>query len=290
MTKSKSNTITVESTKITIFQHGKNDFISLTDMAKGRPGVGTPKDHIRNWMRNRNTVEFLGLWESIHNPNFKGVEFDTFRKQAGLNSFNLTPKLWTESTDAIGIISKSGKNGGTYAHKDIAFEFGVWISPKFKILLIKEFQRLKEIEYSQLKQQWDYSRFLAKANYKIHTDAIKDVLVPISTLPDPMKGIVYADEAELLNVALFDRTSKDWRESNPEKAKKGENIRDYATVAQLTVLANLESYNAILVRKNVSAEDRLKELRNLAITQLKTISSSQYALGPDEQELPRLAE
>lgn len=290
MTKSKSNTITVESTKITIFQHGKNDFISLTDMAKGRPGVGAPKDHIRNWMRNRNTVEFLGLWESIHNPNFKGVEFDTFRKQAGLNSFNLTPKLWTESTDAIGIISKSGKNGGTYAHKDIAFEFGVWISPKFKILLIKEFQRLKEIEYSQLKQQWDYSRFLAKANYKIHTDAIKDVLVPISTLPDHMKGIVYADEAELLNVALFDRTSKDWRESNPEKAKKGENIRDYATVAQLTVLANLESYNAILVRKNIPAEERLKELRNLAIAQLKTISSSQYALGPDEKELPSLIE
>ena len=287
MSKNKPNIITVDSNQIRIISVGNDDYVSLTDMARSKEWDMEPRHTISRWMSNRNTVEFLCIWEELHNQNSNRTEFDTVRKNAGLNSFTLTPKKWIELGNAVGIVSKAGKYGGTYAHRDIAFEFGIWISPRFKLLFIKEFQRLKESENKQLNKEWSYARFLAKANYKIHTDAIKDVLLPISPLPDNMKGIVYADEAELLNVALFDMTSKEWRMNNPDKAKKNENIRDYATVAQLTVLANLESYNAILVQKNISTEERLKELRKLAITQLKTISSSKYALSPNSKSLQK---
>jgi len=198
-----TSVITVDSSPITIISDGDNDFISLTDMAKSKDWEVEPRYTITRWMSNRNTLEFLSIWEELHNPSFKRNESVAVKKDAGLNSFNLSPKRWIESTRAIGIKSKAGKYGGTYAHKDIAFEFGMWISPRFKLLLIKEFQRLKESESKRLNQHWNYSRFLAKANYKIHTDAIKDVLVPLSVLPENLRGIVYADEAELLNMALF---------------------------------------------------------------------------------------
>jgi hypothetical protein len=197
-------------------------------------------DHIRNWMRNRNTIEFLGLWEQLNNPNFKSVEFDTLKKEAGLNSFNLTPKKWVETTNAIGIISKSGRQGGTYAHKDLAFEFGAWISPMFKLLLIKEFQRLKEIETNQFNLEWDVKRILSKANYSIHTDAIKNHIIPTLNVSKDKEWITYADEADVLNVALFGCTAKQWRESNPQLALEGKNMRDLASINQLTVLSNLE--------------------------------------------------
>ena len=207
--------IEVENKLISIVKQDEQDYISLTDMVKGEEG----SDHIRNWMRNRNTVEFIGLWETLNNPNFKPVEFDTFRKQAGLNSFNLTPKKWIEATNAIGLISKSGRYGGTYAHKDLAFEFGSWISPMFKLLLIKEYQRLKEIESNQYNLEWNVKRILSKTNYQIHTDAVKDCILPEKNYDKDKEWLIYAEEADLLNVALFKSTAKDWREVNPDKAK-----------------------------------------------------------------------
>ncbi len=202
--------IKVEDKLISIVKQDKQDYICLTDMVRGEEG----SDHIRNWMRNRNTVEFIGLWETLHNPDFKPVEFDTFRKQAGLNNFNLTPKKWIEKTNAIGIISKSGRYGGTYAHKDLAFEFGAWISPMFKLLLIKEFQRLKEIETNQYNLEWNVKRILSKTNYLIHTDAIKEHIIPKKDYAKSDEWIVYAEEADLLNVAIYDCKAKDWRDAN----------------------------------------------------------------------------
>ncbi|MCX8473491.1 MAG: KilA-N domain-containing protein [Sediminibacterium sp.] len=225
---SKNNIINVQGRDITIQQKGKDDFISLTDMIKGF-GDDTM---IYSWMRNRNTLEFIGIWEELNNPNFKGNEFVTFKTQAGLNSFNLTPRKWIEATNAIGIISKAGRyGGGTFAHKDIAFEFGSWLSPEFKLYLIKEFQRLKEDENDRLKLDWNLQRTLSKVNYKIHTDAIKDNLIP-TALSKEQINFVYADEADLLNVALFAKTAKQWRDQNPNK--KG-NIRDEASLEQLVV-------------------------------------------------------
>jgi len=228
--------IQVEDKQISILLHNEEDYICLTDMVRNKEG----NDHIRNWLRNRNTVEFIGLWEVLHNPNFKGVEFDTFRKQAGLHNFNLTPKKWIKTTNAIGFISKAGRYGGTYAHKDLAFEFGAWISPLFKLLLIKEFQRLKKAESQHLLQEWNVSRMIAKVNYRIHTDAIKENLMPAKLTAKQTK-IIYASEADVLNMALFGKTAKQWRNNNP--GKKG-NIRDYANVTQLVCLSNLENLNA----------------------------------------------
>ncbi len=221
---SKKSNINVENKTISIVQHNEQDYISLTDMVREKEG----NDNIRNWMRNRNTVEFIGLWETLNNPHFKLVEFDTFRKQAGLNSFNLTPKKWIESTGAIGIISKSGRYGGTYAHKDLAFEFGAWISPLFKLLLIKEFQRLKEIESNIYNLGWNVKRILTKTNYTIHTDAVKEYILPNKNYEKDNEWLIFAEEADLLNVALFNCTAKDWREINQEKSSKGLNIRDFA--------------------------------------------------------------
>lgn len=240
------------------------EYICITDIARYKSSTNTD-DLIRNWLRNRNTVEFLGIWEQLNNPEFKPVEFDGFKKLAGLNSFTLTPKQWIESTNAIGIISRAGRYGGTYAQKDIAFEFASWISVEFKLYLIKEFQRLKEQEFAQL--GWDIRRNLAKVNYQIHTDAIKENLIP-DTLTKQQINAVYASEADLLNVALFGITAKQWRDQNP--TAKG-NMRDYANIHQLVCLANLESMNAHYIAEGAPQSERLPKLNALAISQMKVL-------------------
>jgi len=263
----KNRTINVKGTEITIIIHYENDYISLTDMIKSF-GDDTI---IYNWLRNRNTIELLGIWEQIYNPNFKPIEFDRFKTLAGLNSFTLSPKKWIETTNAIGIISKAGRyGGGTFAHRDIAFEFGTWLSPEFKLYLIKEFQRLKEDENDRLKQEWNLQRTLSKINYRIHTDAIKEQLIPQAITKD-QSAFVYASEADLLNVALFGMTAKQWRESN--LGKEG-NIRDHAELEQLVVLTNLESINSVLIRQQIASGERLVKLNEIAITQMKSLLSN----------------
>jgi len=257
----KSKKIDVQGSLVAIIPLDDSDYISLTDIARHKSS-GRSDDLIRNWLRNRNTLEFIGIWEQLNNPNFKPVEFDGFRKQSGLNSFTLTPKQWIEATSAVGIISKAGRYGGTYAHKDIAFEFAAWISVEFKLYLIKEFQRLKEEERRQL--GWDIRRNLAKINYRIHTDAIKENLIP-PELTKQQVSFVYAGEADVLNMALFGMTAKQWRESHPED--KG-NVRDHANVSQLVCLSNLENLNALFIQEGVSQAERLKKLNKIAIHQM----------------------
>ena len=243
----------------------KNSYISLTDIAKYRSNE--PNDVIKNWLRNKDTIAFLGLWESLHNPDFKPIEFDGFRNEAGSNAFTMSPTKWIEGVNAKGIISKAGRYGGTFAHSDIAMEFASWISPEFKLYIIKDFQRLKDDENSRLSLNWNLNRELTKLNYKIHTDAIKENLI-IPELTTAQKSFVYANEADVLNVALFGKTAKEWRDENPDK--KG-NIRDYSDINYLLVLANLESYNAILIEQNIPQAKRLEMLRSTAEKQLKTI-------------------
>ena len=262
----KNNKILVQNTEVSIKQHEKVDFISLTDIARAK-NPDEPKDVVKNWLRSKTTIEFLGLWEYINNPFFKGVEFDSFKNEAGSNSFTMSPTRWIEKTSAIGIISKAGRYGGTYAHKDIAFEFASWISAEFKLFLIKEFQRLKEDEIQTKSLEWDLSRSLSKINYKIHTDAIKEHLMP-RTINKPKESFIYANEADLLNVALFGMTSKEWREAN--KDKDG-NVRDYASVEQLIVLSNLESINAELIKQDLPQNERLVKLNQTAIAQMKSL-------------------
>ncbi len=259
----KNKTINVQGSEITIIKHNSEDFISMTDMIKpfGDESI------IKNWLRNRNTVEFLGIWEQIYNPDFNPVEFDQIRKQTGLNSFVLSAKKWIESVNAKGIVSSAGRYGGTFAHRDIAFEFGSWLSPEFKLYLIREFQRLKEDENDRLKLDWNLQRTLSKINYRIHTDAIKETLVP-PTITKAQAGMVYASEADMLNVALFGITAKQWREANPTKDG---NIRDYAELEQLVVLTNLESINSVLVRQQLPQTERLMKLNEIAITQMKSL-------------------
>ena len=243
----------------------KNDYISLTDIAKYK-NTDDPRFVIQNWMRNRNTLEFIGLWEALNNPNFNRVQFDTFRNEAGLNRFTMTPSKWIESTGAIGIVSKSGRYGGTYAHYDIAMEFASWLSPEFKLYIIQDYKRLKEDENSKLSLTWNLHREISKINYKIHTDAIKEYL--LKDLTSEQLSFKYASEADMLNVALFNRTAKEWREENPDL--KG-NMRDYASLNELLVLANMESYNAVLISKGMEQKERMIELRKLARTQLMSL-------------------
>lgn len=243
----------------------QNEFISLTDIARYKSDE--PKDVIKNWMRSKDTIEFLGLWEQLHNDKFKGVEFDSFRNQAGSNAFTLSPQKWIDSTNAIGIVSKSGRNGGTFAHSDIAFEFASWISAEFKLYIIKDYKRLKNDESSRLSLGWNLNREISKLNYRIHTDAIKENLIP-PELTQYQISMTYASEADVLNVALFGITAKQWREKNPDK---NGNIRDYATLNQLLVLANMESYNAILIEQGKSQPERLQLLNKLAIRQIEAI-------------------
>ncbi len=262
-------TINVKGSEIAVFHKEHDDYISLTDIARHRDAERT--DYIiQNWLRNRNTIEFLGIWEQLNNPDFKPIEFDGFRKQAGLNSFVLTPKRWIEQTDAIGLVSKAGRYGGTYAHKDIAFEFAAWISVEFKLYLIKEFQRLKEEESRTLSLEWNLQRTLAKVNYRIHTDAVKEKLIP-PRLTKARITAIYANEADLLNVALFDMTAREWRDANPEKDG---NIRDHATLEQLVVLSNLESINSVLIHQGLTQQDRLSQLNDIAITQMKSLTGA----------------
>ena len=244
----------------------EDDYICISDIAKYKTQESDAV--IANWMRNRNTIEFLGVWETLNNPNFIPLEFEGFRKQAGLNAFVMSPKKWIEATGAIGIVSKSGRYGGTYAHKDIAFEFASWISVEFKLYFIKEFQRLKEEEQKQL--GWTAKRELARVNYRIHTDAIKENLIPPTLTPEQV-NIVYANEADVLNVALFGMTAKEWRDNNPDK--KG-NIRDYATVNELICLSNMENINAVLINDGLSQVERLKKLNEIAITQMRVLSET----------------
>ncbi len=275
---SKKNTkIEVKGTEITVIRNSKQDYISLTDIARHK-NIDRTDDLIRNWLRNRNTIEFLGIWEQLNNSSFKPVEFDGFRKQAGLNSFTLTPKQWIEKTGAIGIISKAGRYGGTYAHKDIAFEFATWISVEFKLYLIKEFQRLKENEQGQL--EWNVKRQLTKINYLIHTDAVKENLVP-ENLNKKQTSFVYANEADVLNMALFGKTAKQWREENPDK--KG-NIRDYANVSQLVCLVNLENLNALFINEKFQQSERLTRLNQIAIQQMKILVKNSSIKILDEKK------
>lgn len=263
-------TIEVNNLQINILSKDNvNDFISLTDLARYKNSE-FPKDVIKNWMRNRSTIEFLGLWEMMHNPTFKGVDFDTFVNEAGSNSFVMTPQKWIESTNAVGIISRSGNGGGTYAHKDIAFEFASWLSPEFKLYVITDYQKLKKDESNKLSSDWNIKRLIAKTNYKIQTDAIKNNLIP-ENVSQKHQSITYANEADMLNVALFGMTAKEWKVQNP-KAKG--NIRDNATITQLIVLANLENLNATFIKDGLPQKERLIKLNNEAISQLTTFENN----------------
>ena len=267
MSKSAKATIDVKGNPVSVISQNESDFISLTDIARYRDAERS--DYIiQNWLRNRNTIEFLGIWECLNNPAFKPIEFDGFRKQAGLNSFTLTPKQWIQKTGAIGLVSRSGRYGGTFAHKDIAFEFASWISVEFKLYLIKEFQRLKEDENRRLSLAWNLNRTLSKLNYHIHTDAIKAHLIP-SEVTSAQTAITYATEADILNVALFGQTARQWRDAN---AGLEGNMRDYATVEQLLVLANLEGMNAELIYMGLSQGERLKRLNEIAIRQMQVLT------------------
>lgn len=245
----------------------KNEYISLTDIARYKSDA--PTAVIQNWMRNRDVIEFLGLWERLHNEEFKPLEFEAFKNAAGANAFTMSPKKWIEATNAIGIVSKPGRYGGTYAHKDIAFEFASWISPEFKLYIIKEYQRLKEDENSRLSLNWNLNREISRLNYKLHTDAVKNTLIP-PKLTKAQVTFTYASEADLLNTVLFGKTAKEWRNENPEIVG---NIRDHATIQQLLVLANMESYNAILIRQGKSQKERMELLHELASQQMSSLNA-----------------
>ncbi|MGB1000053.1 MAG: KilA-N domain-containing protein [Flavobacteriales bacterium] len=256
----KRNSITVEGTKINITSFNEEDYISLTDMAGSKDDDSRAADVIKNWIRNRSTIEFLGTWESLYNKDFKVVEFDHFRKEAGLPTFTMSVSNWVESTNAKGMFSVKGRYGGTYAHRDIAFEFGSAISPIFKLHIIKEYQRLKEIETDKYGLEWNVRRILSKTNYKIHTDAVKKHIMPKTRYSAAKEWLEYADEADLLNIALFGCTAKQWRELNPIQVLNGENIRDMASINELAILSNLESLNSTLIKNDITKKNRLKIL------------------------------
>ena len=268
MSKLKKEEISAKGFSIQVYTKDfKNDYLSLTDIAKYK-NTDDPRFVIQNWMRNRNTLEFIGLWEVLNNPKFNRVQFDTFRNESGLNRFTMTPSKWIESTQAIGIVSKAGRYGGTYAHYDIAMEFASWLSPEFKLYIIQDYKRLKADENSNLSLTWNLHREISKINYKIHTDAIKEYL--LDDLTNEQLSFKYANEADMLNVALFNKRAKQWREENPNL--KG-NMRDYANLNELLVLANMESYNAVLIRKGIGQKERMMELRNLARTQMLSLEN-----------------
>ena len=269
MSKTKKSTIEVKGTAVTILSQASDDYISLTDIAKHKEPDRSDQV-IQNWMRNRNTIEFLGVWERLNNASFKPLEFEGFKTRAGLNSFVLTPRQWIDATHASGLVSKSGRYGGTYAHRDIAFEFAAWISVEFKLYLIKEFQRLKEDESRRLSLAWNLNRTLSKLNYRIHTDAIQAHLIP-AAVTSAQAAITYASEADVLNVALFGLTAKQWRDTNP---KLEGNMREYATIEQLLVLANIEGMNAEFIHMGLAQGDRLKRLNEIAIRQMQVLTSA----------------
>ncbi len=281
MSKIKKDTLHAQGIDVGIYTEDfRNEYISLTDIARYR-NSDDPRFAIQNWMRNRNTLEFLGLWECLHNPSFNRVQFDTFRTEAGLNRFVMTPSKWIEMTGAIGIVTKAGRyGGGTYAHSDIAMEFASWISSEFKLYLMKDYRRLKYDENSRLSLSWNLNREISKINYRVHTDAIQQNLLP-PDLTKEQQSYVYADEADMLNVALFGMTAAQWRAQNPSHTG---NIRDHATLQQLLVLANMESYNALLIDQKCPQQERLQALRQMAVRQLQTLASL------DISNLPQLPE
>lgn len=278
----KNKIIEVNNHPITIVEKEGNDFICITDMSKQFDGGSSL---IENWLRNKNTVEFLGVWEKLNNPNFNSVEFDGIMMQVGLNRFKLSAKKWIEKTNAIGIIAKTGKFGGTYAHTDIAYHFGMWLSPEFNLLVIKEFQRLKEEEQKLIKSsEWLYHRFSAKANYSIQTDAVKQYIIPNTTLPKEKHGIIYANEAELINVATLGYTSKQWAEVNPNRVFEGKNLRDCLELEQLIVLDNMQSFNSYLMSQNIPQKERFLMLQKEAQRQLESLSQNKTIKNAKESE------
>lgn len=258
--------ITVKEAIIKTLKLNGTDYICITDIARQK-NPNEPKDVVKNWLRSKNTLEYLGLWEMLNNPNFKGVEFDPLLREAGSHAFTMSPSRWVETTNAIGLITKNGANGGTYAQRDIAFKFASWVSVEFELYLIKEFQRLKEVEQAQL--GWSAKRELAKINYRIHTDVIKQNLIPPELTPQ-QKSFVYADEADMLNVAMFGMTAREWRDANPDF--KG-NIRDYATINQLICLSNMENLNAVFINDGLEQRERLEKLNKIAIQQMKVLEN-----------------
>jgi hypothetical protein len=276
MSKPRKSSIEVQGTAIAVLSYKDEDFISLTDMLKAKEG----EFFISDWLRNRNTVEFLGVWESVHNPGFNYGEFAIIKSQAGLNSYKISVKEWVEKTNAIGLKATAGRYGGTFAHRDIAFEFGMWISAEFKIYLIKEFQRLKDDESRRLSLAWNLNRTLSKLNYRIHTDAVKAHLIPPEVTPT-QAAITYATEADLLNVGLFGHTARQWRDANP---KLEGNVRDYASIEQLLVLANMEGMNAEFIHMGLAQGERLKRLNQIAIRQMQVLTSSNLKALPVAKE------
>ena len=279
----KNRIITVQDIPITVSEADIDDYICITDMATAKSDSSRAADVIKNWLRNRNTLEFLGTWEQIYNSDFKVVEFDHLKAEAGLHTFVLSASEWIDKTNAIGLFVKKGRYGGTYAHKDIAFEFASAISPVFKLYLIKEFQRLKEQENDIKKIEWDAKRFLSKNNYLIQTDAVKNYLIPVCNYREELSWLPYAEEADLLNVALFGFTAKAWREANPELAKNS-NVRDYSSINELTVLSNLETHNAQMIREGKSKEERFLVLKEIAEYQIRILNEAQNISNKIEQK------
>ena len=270
-----SKKLKVDNLEIVLYSKNEAEYISLTDMARFKDSDRT-NYIIQNWMRSRSTIEFIGLWEQMNNLNFKSIEFDAFRNEAGANTFSLTPKRWIEATNAIGIISKSGRYGGTYAHKDIAFEFATWLSPTFKLYLIKEYQRLKEVENNQYNLEWNVKRVLSKVNYSIQTDAVKDYILPQSNYTKETEWLAYAEEADILNVALFKCTAKQWREANPQLTLEGKNLRDIASINELAILSNLESANADMIRDGIGKQERFNKLYKIAQYQKEILDKQDF--------------
>lgn len=271
----KKKTLKVQGIDVSLYTHNEEDFICLTDMVNAKECESATDDVIKNWLRKKDTIEYLGLWETLYNPNFNPVEFDGFRSKAGYNSFVLTPKQWIEKTNAIGIVSKPGRYGGTYAHKDIAFEFGTWISPVFKLYLIKEYQRLKEIEADQYGLEWNVKRVLSKANYTVHTDAIQQYIIPHIGFAQKREW-VYSSEADMLNIIMFGCTAKQWREANMDRVIKGENIRDMASINELAILSTLEGMNAVLIRQGMNRKERAKILNEVCQEQRKSLEGKDF--------------
>lgn len=271
-------TLNVDGTEIALRQIREEDYFSLTDMVRN---LEHGSRIIENWLRNKNTIEFLGVWERLYNPDFNSLEFEGIMREAGVSRFFISAKQWIEKTGAIGILAKTGRYGGTYAHSDIAFEFGAAISPEFKLLLIREFQRLKSEEYNQQKLEWSYQRFLTKVNYRLHTDSIRDHLIPKLQATKAGEWLVYADEADLLNKVVFGMTAREWREANPEQATQG-NVRDFADILQLNVLANLESLNSVMIEAGASKERRFELLAKTAISQYQRLAQHEGLKGLEE--------
>lgn len=270
-----SKKLKVENLEIVLYSKNEAEYISLTDMARFKD-LDRTNYVIQNWMRARSTIEFIGLWEQLNNTNFKSIEFDAFKNEAGSNTFSLTPQRWIEATNAIGIVSKSGRYGGTFAHKDIAFEFATWLSPTFKLYLIKEYQRLKEVETNQYNLEWNVKRVLSKVNYTIQTDAVKDYILPQSTFTKETEWLAFAEEADILNVALFGCTAKQWREANPQLTLEGKNLRDIASINELAILSNLESANADMIREGVGKKERFEKLYKIARYQKEILDKQDF--------------